>query len=65
MKYRIEVERNRGGKWFYRVRSKNSQILLTSQRQYASKRNAIRAAERIWLDLEKSFMYLEGRAYHE
>lgn len=40
-KYKLEVEKNKSGKWFWRIRHKNGQILCTSE-LYSSRSKAFK-----------------------
>lgn len=48
--YRIQVRQDHAnGAWYWRIVSRNGQVILTSE-TYAKRGNAERAAERFWLN---------------
>lgn len=59
MSYKFTVELVKGRvKWFYRVRSRNGELMLTSQK-YWSKGNAKRAAQAATLNLAAKYQEVQ------
>jgi len=60
MKYRyiIDVLQNKKGKWFWRIKAKNSKILAHSE-AYSRKKECMKMALRVYFDLTFSVMKAE------